>query len=163
MKFMLEISSKEVARRVAESLRDCAKSEPDAERSRELHDVALQLAGSASHLDLGPVCSAHRHATKEGAKLVVEQMIPLTNAKVFVEHDPVTGYDKERGVGDWDIRYQYGREFGSCESHRMSRCASMGETLALADALRRHDPHHPLLRTYHLKPENRSNIGKYYL
>lgn len=165
MKFVIEIKTKEKAREIADVLQNAA-AEADAgkrsESAQDLYDVASQLSVSASHLNLGPSLSTHRHATKEGAELVAEHMRSLTNARVFVEHDPVDGDDKKRGVGDWDILYQNGRDRDSCCDNRMSRCATAGEVLALADALREHEPDHPLLKTWHLRPENRSSLPKYY-
>lgn len=151
MKFVLEVADENKARELAGALRFAGHV-----------DQADQLAGAASHLDLGPKLSTHRHATKEAADLVAGQMQPLTNTRVYVDYDPVEGHDREKGVGDWNICYQNGRELESCASYRMGACATTGELLALADALREHEPDHPLLQTWHLRSENRSKLSRYY-
>jgi len=163
MKLVIEVEDKATARSIAESIRDCAKNTEDEQKSRDLYDVALQFAGIASHMDLGPKLPNVRHASQEGTRLVATQMNALTNAKVFVDHDPASDAERERGVGDWNICYQNGRELDSAASYRMSSCERMATILVLADALRKHDPHHPLFRTWYLREENREKLPKYYV
>ena len=151
MKIVIDVKDVNEAKKVAGVLKE------------DFPDLAAQFAGVSGHLDLGPSQSVCRQATEEGARLVAGMMAPLTNAKVFVVREPASEVESARGIGDWNIHFQNGREHGPCfSSHRMARCAEFAETLVLADALRRVDELHPLLATWHLREENRVELAHYY-
>lgn len=108
-------------------------------------------------IEMGPQ-TIHRFHRMEAARLVAEAMRPITDATISAQHIPVPESDAQRGVGDYVVCYESGGEYiPSDRTYRMSRCADMGIQLALADALRKVDPLHPLLSTWHLKPETATN------
>jgi len=114
-------------------------------------------------LNLGPQVTIHRFARKEAANIVADAMRPLTNVRISVKHDPVSESDRKKGVGDWAVVFDNEVEYVPCDrNYRMSQCANFALALALADALRKTDPLHPLLSTWHLVPENRNLLMKYY-
>lgn len=152
MKYILDIENEKKANEISETLRNAGHTE-----------VADQIKVAVSNMDLGPKLSTLRHANKKGAELVANVMATLTNAKVFADHSPIDEKDKNRGIGEWAIFYHSGRGQSSLSSHRMSSCATAAEMLVLADALRKHEPNHPLLETWHLRLENRKNLPRYYV
>lgn len=117
-------------------------------------------------IDLGPKNEIHRFPSKEAAELVVEKMQPLTDAKLAIIHDPVSESERERGVGDYVIvcwSHRRGQRLRCDDSYRMSRCADMSLSLALADALAESNPDHPLLQVWHLQKDNRGKLSRYYV
>jgi hypothetical protein len=161
MKIVIDVKDEAEAKKIAVALR--GDSAANGVIPIGFDEVAAQFAGLSRHLDLGPSQSVCRHARQEGARLVAAVMGPLTNVRVSVVHEPASESESARGVGDWNIHFQNGREHGPCfSSHRMSRLAEFAETLVLADALRRVDPLHPLLATWRLREENREKLSHYY-
>ena len=119
-------------------------------------------------IDLGPTNTTntiHRFPTRRAAELVMDKMLPLTDTRLAVLHDPPSESDKERGVGEYVIVcvLKRGSTMRCDESYRLGRCADLALSLALADALGATWPAHPLLKVWHLQKENRDKLSKYYL
>lgn len=108
---------------------------------------------------LGPQ-TIHRYPSVDAARMVLKAASSLSEAKLWVRHNPVSEKERERGVGDYEIISDT-KHSNVYASHRLSRCVDTGLTLALADALRDYDPQHPLLQIWHLRPENRNKLPKY--
>ena len=103
------------------------------------------------------ICNFHSyHAADE----VMKVMSGLTNVRLEVEsrvHE-MSESDKNNGVGDWAVgTYDDG---GSDGTYRLSSCCELAMQIVLADSLREHVPHHPLLQQWVFRPENRDKIVK---
>lgn len=90
-----------------------------------------------------------RFANKSTADQVAEQMQKMTDARIYVSHDP-----RKRGVGDWVVEWFPQSSAGHSQDATLARCAQAGLEQALAIELRKSGPRNPLLQTWRLKEGN---------
>ncbi len=95
------------------------------------------------------------------AKAVLPYAAALTNVSLGIEKEPSTD-TRDDPPGDYMISAPK-NDLNIFQTNRLSDCVGMATQLALADELRRYNPHHPLLTIWHLRPENREKVGHYNL
>lgn len=97
--------------------------------------------------------ATYRFTNLTCAKLVCNAVQRLiSGADASVVNEPVTPSERQRGVGDWGVQCSID-DIGA--SWSFDSVVNEGLMLALAEALTKHDPHHPLITgTWRLRPEN---------
>lgn len=100
---------------------------------------------------------SHRFHERAAADKVLIQARQLINIKLDLERIPNTETRTPK-AGDWAI-VTYDTCVGYRDHSQVDAAVNAGILLALADALRKYNPHHELLRIWHLIPGNHAHFA----
>lgn len=83
------------------------------------------------------------------------------NVNFEVRYSALDEKEKNSGVGEWAICFESDSNPTFIRRERIFNAVEFATKIALAYALAEIDPNHFLIRTWHLNPENMSNLQKF--